>query len=332
MDLSNLGQNKRNFFLRQLIYLITALAISEFDLVKPISELSIANFLFLYGFLFLISDINYLIIRIIHNLYTSNNFKLLSIFLQILIGSLLSFLLLLVYKYLQIGKIVSVGEIALFSLIISIMITTLFEANYFFTQWKNYIIRSEKMEKANLVAKYETLKKQVHPHFLFNSLNTLVGLIENNDTQAGEYTQKLADFFKYLLTYQQKESISLKEELDIVKQYTFIQQVRFNSNLQIEYKIKENLLTKKVPPLTVQMLVENAIKHNVISNNYPLIITIESINDSSIVIENNKQKKQHVESASVGLENIKERYKYLCDKIPEIIESEKKFTVILPLI
>lgn len=251
-------------------------------------------------------------------------------FLLILVVSYSGIMLL---KLNQLAEVLSGYQLAInISLLGTLLYSTCFEGISFFINWKLYVLNAERIEKANLVAKYETLKKQVHPHFLFNSLNILIGLIENNDKKAGEYTQKLADFLKYLLTYQQKETITLAEELDIVKQYTFIQQVRFNENLKVIIDIDKSLENKTLPPLALQMLVENAIKHNIISGRYPLTVIIKSTNDQKIQVENIVKKKQQAKSASIGLKNIFERYKHLNVNKPVIEEIDDKFVVKLPLI
>ena len=217
------------------------------------------------------------------------------------------------------------------SLIGALFIATLYQGIRFITNWKQYVIRSEQLEKENLVAKYETLKKQVHPHFLLNGLNTLISLIENNEKTASEYAQNLSDFLRFLLTQQSKELITLKEELEIVSQYAYIQQIRFNNNVSIKLNVPEEFLNKKLPPLAVQMLVENAIKHNIISNKKPLNIHI-GLSGEKLLVVNNLQKKQQVSSTEIGLNNIDKRYKFISDQRPEIVTNENEFKVKLPLI
>ena len=326
------SQNTRKKLFRQLLYIVAAFAVSEFDILETLYHKQIINFLICYGFLMLIIEVNLIVVNLIRKKNKSISNNLSHIFVQILSASLVTFLLVLVFTLLQRGKLAKVGEIAIISALIAIMVITIFEANYFFSLWKNYIVRAERIEKANLVAKYETLKKQVHPHFLFNGLNTLIGLIESGDKKAAEYAQKMSDFLKYLLTHQQKETISLAEELNIVRQYAFIQQVRFNENLKVIIDIDNTLETKTLPPLALQMLVENAIKHNIVSAKYPLIISIRSIGDLRVQIENSVKKKQHTKSASIGLNNIFERYKHLKADEPVIEETDNKFIVKLPLI
>ncbi|MBN1181197.1 MAG: histidine kinase, partial [Bacteroidales bacterium] len=214
----------------------------------------------------------------------------------------------------------------------AILITTIYEGIDFFRHWKQYIIRAEQIEKANLVAKYETLKKQVHPHFLFNGLNTLIGLIENKDPKASQYAQNLADFLKQLLSLQNQELITLSEELQMVNQYRFIQQVRFNNTLKIKIDVDKALNNKQLPPLAIQMLVENAIKHNITSQSKPLNIQIKNIDSMILEVTNNLQPKKSEHSAKVGLKNMEERYKYITDRKVEIIKNSDSFTVKIPLI
>ena len=277
-----------------LISLILSGIISYIFDLKPF----LINFIVLCIILTTLWFVSYEIIKLSYTIFPRKKFR----YKHLIVLLPLQFILIFIISYiiifvLQKNNRVSTDSIPKLifniTIIATLLFTTGFEGVAFIVNWKKYILNAERIEKANLVAKYETLKKQIHPHFLFNGLNTLIGLIENNDKKAGEYTQKLADFLKYLLTYQQKESITLHEELEIVKQYTFIQQVRFNENLHVEYRINDALYKKKVPPLSVQMLVENAIKHNVISNNHPLSIYIYSTDDSDITVKNNLRKKQY---------------------------------------
>ncbi len=217
------------------------------------------------------------------------------------------------------------------AIFITFLVTAIFEAYFFYKQWKEHFAKSVKLEKSNLEAKYETLKTQINPHFLFNSLNTLMTYIEEN-SKASEYVQNLSDFMRYVLKSREKEVVLLREELDIAKKYSYLQQSRFGENLIINFEVSEKYFHFSIIPLAIQMLIENAIKHNIISKDKPLTIKIFIKNNSFIVVENNLQKKSDTPSTKLGLTNISERYKFLTPKDVEIKETSNKFAVSLPLV
>jgi len=216
------------------------------------------------------------------------------------------------------------------SLLITYFISTFYAAAFFFKQWKHHIIKTEKLQRANLEARFETLKTQINPHFLFNSLNTLMYLVVDNQ-KAAKYIENLSDFMRYLLQTRDKESVSLAEELILVKKFLFIQQNRFGDKMNIEMEIPEEYKQLAIPPLALQMLIENAIKHNVISVDNHLLIRIYAEN-SYLVVENNlKEKIDKEPSTGVGLSNIKNRFRFLTGEEIKILIENNKFIVKLPL-
>lgn len=248
----------------------------------------------------------------------------------------LTFILVAVYyfllkKILQINLSLDYQSFFYISAFLAIFIITIYEGFDFFIHWKKYLIRSERIEKANLLAKYETLKNQLNPHFLFNGLNTLISFIEQEDQRAAPFAQNLSDFLKYLLTYNKQELITLEQELTIVNQYVFLQSSRFENNLEVKIDISDEFSDWMIPPLTVQILVENAIKHNKISSLYKLSIDIFE-NDHYIYIKNNLQLKNKVESTHVGIENIKGRFKLFTDLEVKILKTEDEYKIGFPLL
>jgi LytS/YehU family sensor histidine kinase len=209
---------------------------------------------------------------------------------------------------------------------------SIFYSTYLTKYWKKSIEANEELKRENLLAKYEALKNQVNPHFLFNSLNTLSGLVEQKPELATDFIKKLSDIYRYVLEQNEKELVSINDELKFVEDYIFLSQMRFGKGL-----IFISCLTKnqnfQVAPLGVQMVVENAIKHNIISDDMPLKIEMESEN-GFIVVKNNLQKKKTIISGKepLGLENLKKRYAYLSRVAVEVIESDGKFIVKLPII
>ncbi len=195
--------------------------------------------------------------------------------------------------------------------------------------------RIEMLNKENIEAQFRALKAQINPHFLFNSFNTLITIIDENTDNPNvpiEYVQKLADFYRSILQYREEEAISIPEEITLVKNYYYLLQQRYGENLRLDVDL--NGTQGFIPPLTLQMLVENAVKHNVISKSKPLTIKIHSNNKSEyLVVENNKQKKlSEVPSTKFGLQSIINRYEVISDKKVLVEESNESFKVSIPII
>lgn len=217
-----------------------------------------------------------------------------------------------------------------FTLMITFFMVSLNEGYFFFMKWKETLLMTEKLEKDNIRSQYETLKSQINPHFLFNNLNTLASLIEENPKMAVEYVQQTADYYRSILNLKDKEIIRLDEEIELIKTFYTLQKNRYGDNLTINIKLDNVDYNTFVAPLALQMLVENAIKHNIISKEKPLNIDIYS-KDSAIVVSNNLQKRE-LEHASTrfGLKNIVERYSFLSNKSVDISENDSTFTVSIP--
>jgi LytS/YehU family sensor histidine kinase len=186
------------------------------------------------------------------------------------------------------------------------------------------------LEKESIRAKYESLKSQVSPHFLFNSLNALTNLVYEDQDKAAKFIKQLSEVYRYVLDSRDKEVVPLEEEKKFLNSYLFLQQIRFGDKLMLEINLSDT--RSLIAPLVLQMLVENAIKHNVISAEQPLTIRIYSV-EGYIVVENDLQKKSVVqgESQGIGLENISRRYEFLTDRKVEVIEGDT-FRVKLPVI
>jgi hypothetical protein len=226
-----------------------------------------------------------------------------------------------------------IGLNIFFTLTITFLITSLHEGYFFFMQWKHTIVLSEKLEKENIQSQYETLKNQISPHFLFNNLNTLTNLIEEDAKLAVEYVQRTANYYRNILNIKDKDIISLDEELKLIEDYYFLQKKRYGDNLNLIIDISNELMESTyVAPLTLQMLFENAIKHNIISKEKPLNITIKSGEDY-IIVENNLQRRNSEEvSNRFGLQNITNRYRFLSSKEVIITQNNFNFTVKVPVL
>lgn len=220
-------------------------------------------------------------------------------------------------------------------IIVSVLITFTISAVYasvsFFIQWKSNLLRAQALEKANMEARYDTLRNQVNPHFLFNSLNTLLMLVSDNPA-ASRYVESVSEFMRYMLNTRDKQVVLLHDELKMAREYVFIQENRFGSKLQVVFNVPESFDDYEVAPLALQMLIENALKHNVVSRDNPLNVRIFTERNEYIVVENNIQPKIEKEpSTGVGLENIRSRYLYLCGKEVIVNQENNHFRVKLPL-
>lgn len=190
----------------------------------------------------------------------------------------------------------------------------------------------ERTKSDNLGAQYELLKQQVNPHFLFNSLNTLKAMVETSDKQSVDFILKLSNFYRFTLESRKLDLIHVQEEMDILNAYLFLQKARFDEGFTFTSTLSEQSKATLVPPFTLQLLVENCIKHNVVSLQRPLHIRIYEEHDC-IVVENPKQLKTGEEhSLGVGLKNIDLRYSHLLNKHIDIIDDQHLFQVKLPLI
>jgi sensor histidine kinase YesM len=218
----------------------------------------------------------------------------------------------------------------LFTILITFLIVTIHEAIFFYRQWKLNFSKSIRLEKDNLEAQYNTLKAQINPHFLFNSLNSLMSLLENNP-KAEQYVQDLSEYLRYVLLSNSREAVDLKEELENLEKFFHLQKLRFNDNLHVEIVINPASLQLQLPTLALQMLVDNCIKHNTISGSKPLTIKIFD-NGKSITVENNLQLKQGIESTGQGLKNIEGRYRFIANEPIKIVSDDKHFSVSIPLI
>jgi ligand-binding sensor domain-containing protein len=193
--------------------------------------------------------------------------------------------------------------------------------------------RQADLRKERIESQFELLKSQINPHFLFNNFNTLVALIEEDRPHAIEYVERLSDFYRSILHYREKDLIQIHEEFEIIKNYEFLLHKRYGDNIELTINSNGNLSDAYIVPLTLQMLVENAVKHNVISKSKPLTIEITKEKDQYISITNNCQKKLTNEpSTGFGLHSIQSRYALLSKKEVEIEESEDQFKVRIPIL
>lgn len=215
--------------------------------------------------------------------------------------------------------------------IITLLLITV-AGGLFLTQRQRVRLTKEKLRRQNVISQFENLKLQVNPHFLLNSLNALASLIQQDAQRAHEFTLQFSKLYLFVLELKDNLLVSLEDELKFCKAYLALQQVRFGQNLKVDYQINADQSQVSLPPLALQIALENAVKHNQITEQAPLRIRIFS-EAKKLVVQNNLQKKAShiVNSTHIGVQNIKERYKLIGKEQPEFIENATDFTVKLPL-
>ncbi|GAB2578745.1 sensor histidine kinase [Spirosoma areae] len=219
------------------------------------------------------------------------------------------------------------------SIVPMIVVYLVYEAVYFFEAWKLNVRKTESLARESVQSQLEVLKNQLDPHFLFNSMNTLAALIDDENINAQQYLERLSDVYRYVLVSRNKNTVPLEEEIAFLDAYVYLNKIRFRDNLQVEKNLSPAAYRQYVTPLSLQMLIENAIKHNVVSKENPLKIRIQQEGDQYLVVENNIQEKTILEkSTRVGLQNIINRYSLLTDRQVEVIRNGGLFTVKIPLL
>ncbi len=204
---------------------------------------------------------------------------------------------------------------------------------FFFREYKRHWMEVEDLRKKTTQAQVQLVKSQINPHFLFNNLNVLSGMVIKNNPEANHFIEEFSKVYRYILSNQDKELVELKSELEFITPYLFLLQKRFDEGLVISINIPEHYKTWHVVPAALQMLIENAIKHNIVSRNKPLHIDIHANGSQTLVVKNNLQPRQMVEpSTKIGLQNIKKRYELISGRDIDIKKTATEFEVSLPLL
>ena len=202
---------------------------------------------------------------------------------------------------------------------------------YSLEKWRENALRASNLEKEKSDVQFDNLKNQLNPHFLFNSLTSLDSLIQENPPLAREFLQQLSKVFRYVLKNKEKGLVSLETELNFIKNYVALLKTRFGDSLSINFNISDEVLDLHIAPVTLQILIENALKHNITNQANPLSVNIINQNNY-LIIENKIQLKKQVETSNgQGLNNLKSLYSFLSKK-EVLIESNGTFRVKIPLI
>ncbi|MFT4834568.1 MAG: sensor histidine kinase YesM [Flavobacteriaceae bacterium] len=214
------------------------------------------------------------------------------------------------------------------ALVMTIAIMAIMHGRGFLLEWRKATIEKEQYKNDSLNFKYEALKNQVNPHFLFNSLNVLSSLVYENQDKAVEFISKLSNVYRYVLDSKNEELVDVSRELGFIKSFIFLQQIRFDESLIVNVIGTSNGF---VPPLALQVLLENAIKHNIVSASKPLTIDLK-LSDHEILVSNNIQEKLSKDSTGIGLDNLKARFDFLTERKVTIENDGKTFTVTVPVL
>jgi LytS/YehU family sensor histidine kinase len=216
---------------------------------------------------------------------------------------------------------------------LTMVATSMWEADYTIKQWKNSLTEKEKLQQLTIQQEFETLKSQVNPHFLFNCFNTLSSLITEDRKQAEVFLNELSKVYRYLLRNNEDGLSSLQTEIRFIESYYRLLKTRHGEAVQLSIETDKKYDHYLLPSLTLQLLIENAVKHNVLSKNKPLIIDIFTTAGNKLVVSNNLQLRTlKVPSNKIGLDNIKTKYELLNQAGFQVLKDQKTFSVVLPLI
>ena len=220
-----------------------------------------------------------------------------------------------------------------FALLFTYVVMGFYETRYFIFEWGKSYSEAEEIKKLNLQIQVDSLRSQINPHFLFNSLNTLSALVSSDHLKAEKFIDQMSAIYRYVLFSNEKQLVTVEEELAFIDDYFDLLKTRYEDGLQFRIDIDEAYLAHLMPPLTLQLLVENAVKHNVVSTANPLYIRIYTDELQQLVIENTvRQKTTPVQTNKMGLSNIFAKYKLLNQPQLIINQTAKLFQVVLSLI
>lgn len=204
---------------------------------------------------------------------------------------------------------------------------------FFFREYRRHWAEVEELREMRSQTEIQLVKSQINPHFLFNNLNVLSGMVIKNNPDANHFIEEFSKVYRYILTNHEKELVELKDELDFIQPYLFLLQKRFDEGLKVNFNVPEKYNNWYIVPAALQMLIENAIKHNIVSSQKPLCIQIYTNGNETLVIKNNLQLRRMAEtSTKIGLQNIRKRYELISGRDVIITKTEELFEVRLPLL
>ena len=220
----------------------------------------------------------------------------------------------------------------IYASLVTLLFHLMYAVFYFFKAYQRHWMEAQELKQVSTQAQLQLIKSQINPHFLFNNLNVLSGLIIKENPVANEFIEDFSKVYRHILSSQTQELVSLDSELEYVQSYVRLLEKRFPNSLLIKFNIASGQRKQLIIPVALQMLIENAIKHNIVSSSRPLYITITA-NETGLIVSNNLQKKEAVEySSMIGLQNIQKRYELISGKLVQVESTETLFSVTLPLL
>lgn len=256
---------------------------------------------------------------------------ILSVIAGVIIGSLVTIIAGTLMPY-EDGLVKNIINNSLITSVINLLIIIGIEAIVWFKRNQNTLVKAEILERENSQIRFETLKSQLNPHFLFNSLNVLSSLIKKDSDRAQNFVDEFSSVYRYTLDVIEKPVVELREEIDFAKSFLFLQKIRFDNAVDMEINVDASKLNYLVPPLAVQTLLENVFKHNKASEDNPLKIKIYNEDNMLVVVNNLQPKIKGADSKGVGLNNLNKRYDLLGEKLPKFYVTEKEYIAKIPLI
>ena len=255
----------------------------------------------------------------------------LTVFAGIIIGTSVTLVAGMLNPYKD-GLMRNIINNSLITSVLNLIIITVIEAIIWFKRNQQSLVKAERLEKENSQIRFETLKSQLNPHFLFNSLNVLSSLIKKDSDKAQKFVDEFSSVYRYTLDVIEKPVVELREEIDFTKSYLFLQKIRFDNAVDMDINVDASRLNYFVPPLAVQTLLENAFKHNKATTDNTLKIKIYNENELLLVINNLQPKIKSADSKGVGLNNLRKRYELLGSQLPQFSVTEKEYIAKIPLI
>ena len=338
--------NLRRHYLFPVALAMTGLVIARliFFIIAPnITEPKLEGFLFVQWVVYaslLITAVLFLLSWVLNQVLPWKQYAAIRFVLQLFSGTALSlFCINFVYRVLKeqlTNAPADISQLILLNIYGAAFILPIFSSYFgyrFLKAWRKSELESERLIRENTRSQLLSLRNHLDPHFLFNNLNILSSLMDKDLELSKSYLNKFAEVYRVILKTEYSDLTTLEEELQLIDSYVYLITIRFKDSVFFKFDIDPRMKTWALPPLTVQMLIENAIKHNVATVERP--ITIEIVNDGNkLVVKNNLQKKKYLprERKATGIENIKKRYEFFTEKKPQVVETEDDFIVNLPLI
>jgi len=208
----------------------------------------------------------------------------------------------------------------------------IYEGLYYFRKWRQLFAEKEILKRENLQTQLDSLKAQINPHFLFNNLGSLSSLIMEDQHRAVQFVEQLSSVYRYLLQSNQQDMATLKSELDFIENYYSLLKTRFGTGIEMEVNIDSNMLQRMIAPLTIQLLIENAVKHNTVMPEKPLLITMRTESERLIVENRLQPRSSAIVSLKTGLKNIRDKYRILSSEQVLIQQTNEIFSISIPLL